>query len=316
MEKLITVVVPVYNVEAYVERCLDSIVTQNYKNLEIIVVDDGSTDRSGEICDAYALEDDRIKIIHKDNAGLGEARNSALDIMKGEYVFFVDSDDYIFPGIIKYLFEACEKEGADIACCGFQSGKKMYYQGRKTYCLSAAEATERIFCSQGMDCNAVCKLYKTYLFRNMRYPSCLYEVVPVTYKIFLSAKKIVNTGKVGYYIEKRSGSITRGCFGRNDLLYLEMGMKVYEDILSHYKRLADAARTFYLIILIGVAERAVEDNSSQESDEQKKGLNEFRNCYKEILYNKKIPFRKRLIALLINAGVYKSVHKKYVQLRG
>lgn len=316
MEKLITVIVPVYNVETYVERCLDSIVTQDYKNMEIIVVDDGSTDRSGTICDAYALKDKRIKVIHKENGGLGEARNSALNIMKGEYVFFVDSDDYILSGIIRCLFEACEKEKADIACCGFQSGKKVYYRSRKVRCFSAEKAVEHLFCSQGMDSNAVCKLYKAYLFHNMRYPAYVHQVIPVTYKIFLSAKKIVNTGKVGYYVEKRDGSITRSQFGMNDLLYLELGTKVYEDVLSHYRELADAARTFYLILLIGVAERAVEDDNTKECAEREESLNEFRRCYKEILRNNKIPFRKRLIALLIKMGFYNTIHKKYVQLRG
>jgi glycosyltransferase involved in cell wall biosynthesis len=114
---LISVIIPVYNVESYLCKCLDSVLNQTYKNLEIILVDDGSKDKSGEICDEYALGDKRIVVIHQENAGLGMARNAGLNICKGEYLTFVDSDDYIDTEMIQDLFENLCRYDADFASC-------------------------------------------------------------------------------------------------------------------------------------------------------------------------------------------------------
>ena len=118
MNELISVIIPVYNVEQYVESCLNSVIDQSYTNLEIILVDDGSTDRSGEICGQYALKDSRIKVIHEENAGLGEARNRGLRIASGDYICFVDSDDWIEEDYCKELAQAAERTNSDIAICG------------------------------------------------------------------------------------------------------------------------------------------------------------------------------------------------------
>ncbi len=112
--KKISVIIPVYNVEKYIKQCLDSVINQTYKNLEILLVDDGSTDNSGTICDEYAKKDSRIKVIHKENGGLSSARNVALDIATGEYIAFVDSDDYIALDTFKKCFEKLEKTDADV----------------------------------------------------------------------------------------------------------------------------------------------------------------------------------------------------------
>ena len=114
---LITVIVPVYNVEKYLTRCVDSIINQTYKNLEIILVDDGSTDSSPAICDNYAKKDSRINVIHKQNNGASSARNAALDIASGDYIGFVDSDDYINRDMYASLFDSIVDSGSDMAIC-------------------------------------------------------------------------------------------------------------------------------------------------------------------------------------------------------
>ena len=119
-DPLISVLVPVYKTEAYLTRCVSSICNQTYKNLEIILVDDGSPDRSGEVCDALAREDRRIRVIHKENGGLASARNAGIDAMTGEYAAFVDSDDYILPEMIRTLYDLCIRHQAQIACCGIE----------------------------------------------------------------------------------------------------------------------------------------------------------------------------------------------------
>ena len=120
MDSLVSVIVPVYKVEKYLSKCLDSIVNQTYKNLEIILVDDGSPDNSGKICDEYAQKDSRIKVIHKENGGLSSARNAGLDIATGEYIAFADSDDSVHLDFVEKLYRAIKEENADIACCSVE----------------------------------------------------------------------------------------------------------------------------------------------------------------------------------------------------
>lgn len=126
---LVSIIIPIYNVENYLEQCIISVVHQTYKNLEIILVNDGSPDNSGKICDNFALMDKRIKVIHKMNGGLSSARNAGIDIAKGEYLGFVDSDDTIEPFMYEKLMTAIKRDGTDLAVCAinyvFENGKKL-----------------------------------------------------------------------------------------------------------------------------------------------------------------------------------------------
>lgn len=117
---LISVIVPVYNVEKYLRQCLDSILAQTYKELEVVMVDDGSTDSCGDICEEYAAKHENFKVIHKENAGLGFARNTGLEHITGEYVVFVDSDDYLDPTLIETLYRSLVRDGVDVCKCGFR----------------------------------------------------------------------------------------------------------------------------------------------------------------------------------------------------
>ena len=115
MEDLISVVVPIYNVENYIKKCVDSILSQTYKNLEIILVDDGSPDNCPQICDEYAQKDNRIKVIHKENGGLSDARNAGIDISKGKFITFIDSDDYIEKDYVEVLYNSIKENASDMA---------------------------------------------------------------------------------------------------------------------------------------------------------------------------------------------------------
>ena len=116
-QHLITVIIPVYKVEEYLEKCVQAVCRQTYKNLEILLVDDGSPDRCPEMCDAFALQDDRIRVIHKKNGGLSSARNAALDVARGEYIAFVDSDDTVEADMIESLYRGIQKYNCEIAIC-------------------------------------------------------------------------------------------------------------------------------------------------------------------------------------------------------
>lgn len=127
----ISIIVPVYKAEPYLKKCIDSILNQTFKDFELILVDDGSPDRCGEICDEYALKDSRIKIIHKENGGQSSARNVGLDIAQGEYIGFVDSDDWIEPDMYKKLFKVLKNDNVDMAICNINSIKDKKLRDRK-----------------------------------------------------------------------------------------------------------------------------------------------------------------------------------------
>lgn len=210
---LVSVIVPVYNVEKYIKECIDSICRQTYRNLEIILVDDGSPDRCGDICDSYADTDNRIRVIHKDNQGLSEARNSALDIMKGKYVVFVDSDDYIADNHIERLYEMINNTGSEISvtsCVCFPEDGNAVAEGfnEKVFCTDNLKAVERMFYQKDFDHNAWSKMYLSSLFGNIRYPKGLiYEDMPTTYRLFLKAGKVAFSNYRSYFYRQRKGSI-------------------------------------------------------------------------------------------------------------
>ena len=203
---LISVIVPVYNTEKYLHRCVDSIINQTYQNLEIILVDDGSTDSSGCICDEYAKKDERIKVIHKENAGQGVARNIALEYASGEYVGFVDSDDWIDPRMYQTLYTYAVKDQSDIVVCG----RYLYWDDREKQPMfhlanpvvySGREALVRLLIYDGID-SALCdKLCKKSLFKNICFPLERYicEDVDVVYKLLERAKQITHCGEGLYY---------------------------------------------------------------------------------------------------------------------
>ena len=145
-KELISVIVPVYNVRSYLEKCFESIAGQNYRNLEIILVDDGSTDGSGDLCEELARRDSRVRVIHKKNGGLGSARNAGIDAARGEILSFIDSDDWIEPGMYDTLTEIMHRENAQIIACGIkkvsETGEVSYYQDtleeRRAYSREAA----------------------------------------------------------------------------------------------------------------------------------------------------------------------------------
>ncbi len=209
---LISVIVPVYNVEQYIERCVDSILCQTYSNLEIILVDDGSLDKCGEICDRYAKQDSRIRVIHKINGGLSDARNVALDMVTGEYIGFVDSDDWITPDMFEYLYNGIVNGKADISVCNYISAWKYKYillHGYyKDIVYTSQEALKELF-SEHLENFAWNKLFKRELWMDVRYPKGKnFEDILTTYKLFERANRIAVLREGKYFYERRDDSIS------------------------------------------------------------------------------------------------------------
>ena len=186
---LISVVVPVYKVEKYLDRCVQSIVDQTWSNLEIILVDDGSPDNCGAMCDAWAEKDSRIKVIHKKNGGLSDARNAGMAIASGTYMGFVDSDDYVAPDMYSKLLSSAEKENADIAVCNF---KRVFDDGSEENWVSWRG--EDPLLAAGSCCD---KIFRRSIVEYVRYPEGLwYEDFCFSAKLILKAKKIVHVNEL------------------------------------------------------------------------------------------------------------------------
>ena len=207
---LISVIVPIYNVERYLEKCINSITKQTYKNLEIILVNDGSTDNSLNICQKIEKSDKRIKIINKKNEGVSIARNEGWKIANGKYVTFIDSDDYIQNDMIQYLYEIILK-GVDIAICDYiildeKNNRKIrnYNCTNKISILEQKEALIRLLKDKEIHNYAWAKLYKMELFKNIKYPvGRKMEDLGIMYKLFLEAVKIgYGTEKKYFYIQR------------------------------------------------------------------------------------------------------------------
>lgn len=231
-EVKISVIVPVYKVEPYLRKCLDSILGQTYRDLEIVLVDDGSPDNCGAICDEYAAGDERIKVIHKENGGLSSARNAALDIVTGDYIGFVDSDDWVELDMFEYLLSGIQRHHADIAVCGmtevYPDDQKEISWDRELV-LNTEQAIAALLGPEPME-NYVCnKLWKKELFQTIRFPvGCNYEDIATTYRLFELADKIVCLPLCKYLYLQRTDSIVGGRSLKNKLDYYEMSRQRYD----------------------------------------------------------------------------------------
>ena len=246
---LISVIVPVYNVAAYLPRCIDSILAQTYANLEILLVDDGSTDDSGFICDEYAKKDTRIRVLHKENGGLSSARNAGLDAAAGQYIGFVDSDDWIEPEMYSQMLALMEKNDAQMVCAGrydvdSETGEKTVgLCPDREELVSGETLAGRIFLWDHCDSSACDKLCRRELFDGIRYPEGkTSEDIPVTYRLALKAQRVVLCDKPFYNYFHRSGSISKGAgITEKTFHYSQHTAGILEDIRKNHPNIAPQA---------------------------------------------------------------------------
>lgn len=234
----VTVVVPVYNVEAYVGKCIDSILEQSFSDFELILVDDGSTDSGGKICDRYAEKDGRIRVIHQKNEGLGGARNTGIKAAVGVYLLFVDSDDTIAPHTIEATYSKAVETNADMVVFGFQSVGEDG-QALQVF-LDPVQKNKPLLPTTDRDVflaspNAWNKLYKKELFEKsgLLYPSRVwYEDIRVTVKLYLFAEKVVFIEDVLYFYLIRPGSIMQNKNVERNAEIIE----AFQDIVSYFQQ--------------------------------------------------------------------------------
>ncbi len=211
----ISVIMPAYGVEKYIAKSIESVLNQTYKNLELIVVDDESPDNAGKIADEYAAKDDRVKVIHKKNGGVASARNAALDIASGEYIAFIDSDDFADIHQYEVLYNLIKKHDADIAFCELQrffdgdDPEKELVDVREEV-IDTAEAFKRMLTNECVGNYINIKMFKSELWKDVRFPEgCTYEDVATLYKVVGKVQKVAYTNeKLYFYLVGRPGAIT------------------------------------------------------------------------------------------------------------
>lgn len=247
MEPLISIIVPIFNVEKYIHRCINSIVDQTYRNLEIILVNDGSKDNCGVICDEYAEIDSRIKVIHKENGGLSDARNVAIDIVTGDYITFIDSDDFVEADYVEYLYKLIQKYSADVSICNINKTLEEKYKTDNIandiqHVYKRQEAIEQMLYQKLFDVSACAKLYKTELFKTIRYPKGMYyEDLATTYLVFDNCTKIVYGSLQKYNYILRENSITTSQFSIKRMELIDIAEQMLSFISAKYPDIEKAA---------------------------------------------------------------------------
>ncbi|MBQ8322887.1 MAG: glycosyltransferase [Clostridia bacterium] len=302
MSKKISVIVPVYNTEKYLRRCVDSILKQTYSDLEIILVDDGSTDSSGKICDEYALKDERIKVIHKPNGGLSSARNAGLDAATGDYIGFVDSDDHIASDMYMQLIQNIGEEKGNISNIMYvredEEGKTFASRvpHNKTETIKTFDYIEELLLHMG-DVSVCTKLFAKELIGKLRFnENVLNEDLLFMMQLSEDINEIRFVGEIGYYYFVRNGSTSSG-YGKAVIDMQKNSVWVLDYILRKYPQLKNQARRFALYqnmayVLLVPCESAKKENETYVS-----ALKFIRKNTLKNLCNKYLAFKNKLILL-------------------
>ena len=241
-QPLISIIVPVYNAELYLDECVGSIVNQSYRNLEIILVDDGSTDSSATLCDRWADADKRIRTIHQNNSGPSAARNNAIEQCTGNFITFVDSDDTIAPQYIETLYNNLVNTDADISSLSLNLSKSDHsHKTNKPVTMTALKAVENILFQRGLDNAVAGKLYKRHLWQSVRFRTGIYyEDLEVFYHLYLQAKRIVHQDFPLYFYRQHSSS-RMGSFNLKRADVLDVVDEIEQYIFTNHPTLLNAA---------------------------------------------------------------------------
>jgi glycosyltransferase involved in cell wall biosynthesis len=315
--ELISIIVPVYNTGKYLDRCIKSLINQTYNNLEIILVNDGSTDNSKEICDFYTKRHLNIVAIHKENGGLSDARNFGIEISKGDYIGFVDADDYVSPNMYDDLYNSCKEYNSDISMCGrfdvINGLNKSSLTLPKVKKFSSTEALARLLKSDKIDSSVCDKIFKKRLFANLRFPLKKYnEDIFITSKLIHLSKSIVHIGKPLYYYYHRDGSITSENYSEKKLDLLEASKDLKLFINEFYPSLNKLADLFYYKGLIFLAGLITKSNNDKYRISKKILMDSINASFLRMFFLTNLPFPLKIKLLLLITNTY-SIFIKYLR---
>jgi len=316
IEKLVSIIIPVYNVEPYIRRCIESVICQTYTNIEIILVDDGSLDKTGIICEEYTKRDNRITVYHKDNGGLSDARNYGIERANGEYYVFIDSDDFVDQDYIEYLMRLIIRYRCKLSICQhrviFLNGTVKDYGKSGDALLSPSECLERMLYHDVIDTSAWSKMYHKSLFQNIRYPKGkIYEDIGTTYKFIIQCDNIAVGYESKYSYVYNSASIVNGSFNPKKFDLIKMTDQMAEDVCRKYPQLFRAterrrtyARFSTLNQMTGINDYNLERNDI---------ICFIKHNSKKILFDMEAPLRDKIAIVLlnINYNLYEKIWLNY-----
>lgn len=315
MDELVSIIVPVYNVSAYLRKCVESLVKQTYERIEIILVDDGSTDNSGFLCDEWKKTDSRIVVIHKENGGLSDARNAGIQLAKGAYVTFVDGDDRLASNACEVLLDAAKRYHSTIVVAGLmlesETGNVI---NEKPLCsceqnLSFEDALKLIL--QGRGYSACGKMYRKDLFSGIGFPKGkLDEDFATMYKLFIKAISITYIPDYVYFYFKREGSITKSAFSVQKMDFVSNAQEAVSYLASHSqdKDIIERAKAFLCNRIDMVMHLILFDvNSDNFQKELKQLVQQLRAYWKTVFFSRHIDNRDRavMISEMLNPNIYR-----------
>ncbi|WP_157764146.1 glycosyltransferase family 2 protein [Paenibacillus borealis] len=307
MKPLISIIVPIYNVEQFIKKCIDSIIYQTYRNLEIILVDDGSPDNCGRICDSYANQDNRIKVIHKKNGGLSSARNAGLNVATGNYIGFVDSDDWIEIDMFEKLLSVSEREDADIVQCGYNSvlenGKilRKYTSLNESY-NNNKDVLAAYFSQTKINVVVWNKLYKRHLFDSIRMvEGRLFEDTMVSFELVLSTKKLVSIEGEYYNYLQRKSSIMGSTYSSQKLDMIYAGNYVLSKCEANAPEYINQAHILLCMYCFYLYYDLNYSSIQNKSEHRKTLMFEFVNHYEIVKYSEEFKMTRLKNKILIKS---------------
>lgn len=299
-DPLISVIVPVYNAAAFLDQCLTSIVAQTYRNLEILVVDDGSTDGSTEMCDRWAGRDERIRVIHQPNGGHSAARNTALDVMMGSLVTMVDSDDVLHPEFVSTLLEVMSGNDADIAVCGYVpfSGDTVSFPShkgqREVTRYNQHEAILAVFYQNGLTHSPWARLFKSSMFEGLRFPlGIIYEDLAIIYPLLKCCQCVVSIPDVLYGYRQHSTNSMR-VFSERRTAVLDVCEQLENEMALHDRQYLDAVRSRLLSAYFNILLLSRQDKGSDHTQLQERCWSGIKRLRKGCLMDGNVRLKNKL----------------------
>lgn len=327
MEKpLISVIVPAYNVEKFIGKCIYSILRQSFKDFEVLLIDDGAKDSTPEICDACAKKDSRIKVYHKENGGLSDARNYGIDRMQGKYVTFIDSDDYVDSGYFEYLYGLItQEEDIQIAICGKKSVREDENASPdpETFheIITGERAVQKMLCGHGSGHSAWGKLYSADLWKTVRYPKGkIYEDYATTYRVMALVDKAAWGNAAMYFYVQHIESIMHQKCSRRSLSLVDIADEETEFIVKKWPALKQEALARKVTSELKCLQNILNAKNEEFDDYKQKIVEDVRRHKGELLASKKVALKTKIkiIALLLGERTFGFIYnlndgdKKYL----
>lgn len=322
-KELVSIIVPIFNVEKYLRKCIDSIINQTYDNLEIILVDDGSPDQSGKICDEYAAKDRRIKVIHKENEGVSEARNIGIKLSSGEFILFVDSDDYIEAHTIEIMIAIAKQRKADIVMADIifvdefdqeikESEKNKTKDEEKKFIeYTKDQAIDRFVRDDWGPWN---KLYRASIHKNIYFPKGkIHEDEAIMFQILDNCNKMIKINNKLYYYRKRMNSTTSAGYSLKKMDWLEAWEENVLFLEKNYPQVENKAIDKLVMVALYNLDNLLKRNDNDDKIYIQEIISILNRYIKKILFNPYVNIRKKMRVLLIVKGKEKIYRKLYIK---